>query len=366
MGTKADGMWGEATNSFHRVLNATNAPYRNDTSGPSGAHTSYVKGVNTGRPASKTYKTASELYKAVSELKDKYYSNGGDDWFWGDSSDATDWRVFLQKTLQGREILDEFYDDALAQGKKVDYKKLTNTASRHKLIQDINEGKEAAVKGLLTTTAVPMTVLSGPIGWAGIAGGALGSKLGGDLVQNLSNGTKVGTDGTIYANSSGYTIPSFYYGQIPATMPTGDYYEPVGQVVGGALGGALGGIAGSTVSMPTRATLNTQGAYTQRGRAGRPRTYRSQYRNTNGTFANPTESYAIPQETHGTPRISSDNPGLVGSQQLHAGQFAPRTWRPMSDEFNIYLEATGNNPGYTPSWNATFGFKHGGILKRNI
>ena len=45
----ADGMWGESTNSIHRVLNASDAPYRNDTSGPSGAHASQMMGVNTGR-----------------------------------------------------------------------------------------------------------------------------------------------------------------------------------------------------------------------------------------------------------------------------------------------------------------------------
>lgn len=201
---------------------------------------------------------------------------------------------------------------------------MTNTAARHKLIQDINEGKEATMKGLFTAAAVPMAVLSGPIGWAGVAGGALGSKLGGDLVQNLSSGTKVGADGTIYANSSGYTVPAFYYGQVPATMPTGDYYEPVGQVVGGALGGIAGTSLARTVSIPTRGTLNAGGAYVDTGR-GISRTYRSQYRNANGTFANPAKSYAVPQETPGVPRISSDNPGFVGSQQLHVGQFAPRT-----------------------------------------
>lgn len=51
MGTNEDGMWGESTNSFHRVLNSTNSPYRNDVSGTSGAHTSYIRGVNTRQQA---------------------------------------------------------------------------------------------------------------------------------------------------------------------------------------------------------------------------------------------------------------------------------------------------------------------------
>lgn len=45
-GLTADGMWGEDTNSIHRVLNATNAPYRNDTSGRSGAHRGSEPGRN--------------------------------------------------------------------------------------------------------------------------------------------------------------------------------------------------------------------------------------------------------------------------------------------------------------------------------
>lgn len=84
MGTNADGMWGESTNSFHRVLNATNSPYRDDASGPSGAHAGFVRGVNTGQksPAPrKKWATQNDMYRDIQALKERYYGQGGEDWF---------------------------------------------------------------------------------------------------------------------------------------------------------------------------------------------------------------------------------------------------------------------------------------------
>lgn len=236
----ADGMWGESTNSVHRVLNATDAPYRTDKSGPSGAHKSYMKRVNTGKAATPLFKDQNELYKYIDQLKNKYYSKGGDEWFWGDSEDAQQHRNFLHKTKQGQEILNEFFDDydsrhhqSGSSKPSIDYRKMTNDQGRAVMKRSVAEGIDSTVPYIATLLTLP-TALANPLAAGGaLAGGYLGGKAGKQVGSDLGYGsthteTQTGLMGTAASSA----------------MPGEAYGAQQGELYGTVLGSMLGGLAG--------------------------------------------------------------------------------------------------------------------------
>ena len=234
-------MWGESTNSVHRVLNATDAPYRTDNSGSSGAHKSYMRGVNTGRTATPLFKDQNELYKWVDQLKNKYYSEGGDEWFWGDSEDAQQQRNFLHKTKEGRQILNEFFDDYDSRHRQtgsskppIAYRKLTNDQGEAVMKRSVAEGIDSTVPYIATLLTLP-TALANPTAAAGaLAGGYLGGKAGKQVGSDLGYGTthtetQTGLMGTAASSA----------------MPGENYGAQQGETYGTILGSILGGLAGN-------------------------------------------------------------------------------------------------------------------------
>ena len=235
-----DGMWGESTNSVHRVLNATDAPYRTDNSGSSGAHKSYMKGVNTGKDSTPLFKDQNELYKWIDQLKNKYYSKGGDEWFWGDSEDAQQHRNFLHKTKQGREILNEFFDDYDSKHHQpgsskppIAYRKMTNDQGAAVMKRSVAEGIDSTVPYIATLLTLP-TALANPLATGGaLAGGYFGGKAGKQVGSDLGHGkphteTQTGLMGTAASSA----------------MPGETYGGQQGELYGTILGSILGGLAG--------------------------------------------------------------------------------------------------------------------------
>lgn len=240
-GVDVDGMWGESTNSVHRVLNATDAPYRTDNSGSSGAHKAYMKGVNTGRPSTPLFKDQNELYRWAQQLKDKYYSEGGDEWFWGDSEDAQQQRNFLHKTKEGREILNEFFDDydSRHQSSKppIAYRKLTNDQGEAVMKRSVAEGIDSTVPYIAPLLALP-TALANPAATAGaLAGGYLGGKAGKQVGSDLGYGkTHTETQTGLMGTAASSAMPGEAYG-----AKQGERY---GTIIGSTLGGFAGDYAG--------------------------------------------------------------------------------------------------------------------------
>lgn len=252
------------------------------------------------------YKNPQELYKAIAGLKDRYYSNGGDDWFWSDAPEAKEWRVFLQNTPQGREILNEFYDDAKQQGRNININKLTTEAGQDSYNTGISEAQNKAgrkVIALGSALSLPAAATTSFIPTAlALGGGYLGGAAGRGLSTNLHGG-----------DTTGYDTGSFYYGSVPTAMPSDQYWAPLYETVGSTLGAIAGGALGSRVSLPTRAELNAMGAYQSNGGNS---TFRSQYRNATGQFVNPAKEYADPTDLTGRVRYA---------EGPYKGQFAPKT-----------------------------------------
>ncbi len=240
-GLDEDGMWGESTNSVHRVLNATDAPYRTDNSGSSGAHKKYMQGANTGRQyAPSKIQTDQDLYKAINDLKSKYYSQGGDEWFWGNSEDASQWRNFLHKTKQGQAILDEFFDDYDSRNHQtgsskppIAYRKLTNDQGEAVMKRSVAEGIDSTVPYITAALTLP-TALANPTAAVGaLAGGYLGGKAGKQIGSDLGYGTthtetQTGLMGTAASSA----------------MPGENYGAQQGELYGTITGSILGGLAG--------------------------------------------------------------------------------------------------------------------------
>ena len=240
-----DGMWGEDTNSVHRVLNAVNAPYRKDASGSSGAHAKKGQGVNTGmKYVPSAIKTDQDMYRAINQLSEKVYADGGR-WFWSDAEDATQWRTFLHKTPKGRELLNEFYDAYEAYNPRekgsavppISYRKLTNEQGKAVMKRSVAEGKDKIAPVTFAALSTPLALanpLSTLAGLAGAsAGGAIGRQVGRDLYDDddVYTTTKHGLMGT----PASFVMPA----QARAEQQ-GDMY---GNIIGAMLGSTVGGYA---------------------------------------------------------------------------------------------------------------------------
>jgi peptidoglycan hydrolase-like protein with peptidoglycan-binding domain len=242
-GLKDDGMWGEATNSAHRLLNAVDAPYRNDASGSSGAHTQWMQGVNTGSQYQEpAIKTDQDLYKAINALKTKFYSEGGDSWFWSDDPEASSWRQFLQKTKQGQEILNEFYDNT-TDPSKIGNRYLTNAQKGKRTESQVQARIDRAghtVAKVGGATAALLTGLAAPLATAGaLAGGYAGSRIGADAGETIGrdlyreNETHAETQTGMMGTPRSIVMPAQEYGAQRG--------RAIGEVAGGTVGSLLGG-----------------------------------------------------------------------------------------------------------------------------
>lgn len=228
----ADGMWGENTNSIHRVLNAVNSPYRKDASGPSGAHNKKEQGSNvTYRTVGKPM-TDQELYRSINQLKEKFYSDP--EAFWNNTTDMSQWREFLYKTPQGRAVMEEFYSATPDDVKnRIDPRKLPSYIQQSRFNKNITDGTNAAASTIATKVVPAAVTIMNPVTAAVAAGGAyLGSKTGRTINQGLHAGDQANEIVTDELGNQAVVVhaPENYYGDRGAF---------VGGIVGGTLGGAV-------------------------------------------------------------------------------------------------------------------------------
>ena len=170
-GLKSDGMWGEDTNSIHRVLTYDNSTF----SGPrSGAH----PGKHTFVGEQKKPTTANDQRRYLNEVTTKAYSNP--EWFWSDAEDANAARDYMYKLTNngksvGLDFIKDVYDNYTSPElqKSIAYKKLPTSIQQERYNQGvaeaINEGGKTTAKvgagiagTLLAAEAIPILAEYGP------------------------------------------------------------------------------------------------------------------------------------------------------------------------------------------------------------
>lgn len=341
----SDGMWGEDTNSIHRVLNATNSPYRKDASGRSGAHRGSEPGANTTHFSSKM--SANDLYRSINTLKEQFYADP--EAFWTDNGDMSQWREFLYKTKQGKEILGEFFDatpDDIRQ--RIDPKKLLPEWHQEIFNKHITDGTNAFARrtmDVLPYVAAPLSFASAPLATVmGIAGGLAGSKVGKNVVHDLNSGAKDTTETDTYNGRGGVT------GSV-ITNDNGKIDEAYGELIGSALGGSAGAYMSRYLDLPKMPGTG----FERTSQTGPKRSYRSRTRDVRGRLNSSSES--LPK-VKGDPRArwaAGDPFGNGGKYASYESNIGPGDW------LQGYMEYMGGNPAYKST--VTWGFKKGGKLK---
>lgn len=246
-----DGMWGEDTNSMARLLNAVNAPYRNDSSGSSGAHSGWLGSGKYTNPNIPKFKSKEAFQSAISEVEANAISNP--EWFWGDSEDAAGWRQLLQQKWKNPEeaagmkaILDNIYFSTPREIKnKIDAKKLPQHIQQARMNAGITDatGKVAdfvATKAL-PAIALPLSAVAAPLATVGgLAGGALGSVVGGNTWRNLHEG-----------DNANYEVTDELGNTAIVVRDPDQYYYDQGALVGGTLGGVFGSMVPGAIKYGT-------------------------------------------------------------------------------------------------------------------
>lgn len=166
-------------------------------------------------------------------------------WFWGDDSRASQIREMLYSMPNGAALMDEIYantSDAVKKG--ISTKKLSNNANLNNMVKGMHEGTDKAAKviaGVGTGLAALPAIVASPIATGlAVAGGAAGSRLAGNLNDNLLAG-----------DSKGYSISNGLTADVPAVMLAADYYRPAAQTIGGAVGSIVGAGIGTQAKLPS-------------------------------------------------------------------------------------------------------------------
>ena len=235
---KDDGMWGHNTNSIQKMLD----PSIMDKG-------SYKKSYKTEQGDLYTHNTLKKpssdkgIYTQISELQSRAISNP--EWFWGDSQDARDARAFFYQNWKKPEeatamksIIDNIYSETPREIKnKIDAKKLPQHIQQARMNAGITDatGKVAdfvATKAL-PAMALPLSAAAAPLATVGgLAGGALGSVVGGNTLRNLHEG-----------DNANYEVTDELGNTAAVVRDPDQYYYNQGALVGGALGGVFGSMA---------------------------------------------------------------------------------------------------------------------------
>ena len=161
--------------------------------------------------AKKIYKY-NDYYGYINKIQSKAISNP--EWFWSDSTDATEARQWLHDHNAGA-IIDEIYDNTPENiQKKIPYKKLTTNKAQETFNQGIrdttNEASKYVAGTLAASTALPYAISAFPTIASEVAstakflatpaGKAAASKLVSDMVVSTTAGEIINRE----ARSSGY------------------------------------------------------------------------------------------------------------------------------------------------------------------
>lgn len=254
-GLKDDGMWGEDTNSVHRVLSGGDNTFSGKNSG---AH----PGVHTydGNFANTTYQTSKNVsYSDINNAIEKAIKNP--EWFWGNSEDAKNWRLLFEKgTPDGKgginrgAILEEIWRETPQEVRdKISYSKLPTNLQQQVYVNDINTARNEAAPVVATAAALPV-MASNPVALVGgVAGGYLGSKVGGNLGKNVwqyatdENGNVLTDENgkRFLVNQNNRLVGDLTGFRAPTVIPN---KERQGEIIGGIAGAMLGAGAGEAVS----------------------------------------------------------------------------------------------------------------------
>lgn len=258
-----DGMWGEDTNSVHRVLGAGDTTFNGSRSGAHmGIHTYGQNFVNTPY----TNNTFSTTYGQINDVIEKAIQNP--EWFWGDSEDAKNWRLFFEKgTPDGKggtnygAILEDIWretpDDIKA---SINSKKLSQHLNSAIYNAGIREATNNAAPVVGATLALPVIAgetfagaLAAPLTTVGsLAGSYAGSRIGGNIGERVgrNSGEKVyDKNGNLYGRRNTHDISADVTGDLVATA--GDKSREgraAGSMIGTVVGGGLGSRFGNWLS----------------------------------------------------------------------------------------------------------------------
>lgn len=326
-------MWGHNTNTQMQFVDASTADKG-----------SYKKNWKTEQGNLRTYDVGgkkmkeNDYYRAINNLKEQFYADP--EAFWNADGDTAKWREHLYTTPEGTVIMEEFYGATPDDVKKKLGSRVTNRRMQQdKMDSGIREatGKTAnvavtkvlpAIAGIAAAPAVVMNPLTGLMG---IGGSYIGSAVGRQVGENLSNG-----------DTSAWTSIDSMGNVTSVATPTSKIVVPITEMLGAAAGGYTGYKLGQNVGKP-----NTKGLaeYRRVNNSEQAKTYRSQKRGTTGRFS---KGHLGDTETLNTQLRLND--GTFGNKYIAA-----------SPRYQAYLEGAGGNPSYTV---VPIGMKNGGTFPK--
>ena len=331
-GVKADGMWGKNTNTQKQFVDWETAD--KGTRKPT---------WQTEQGSLRTYDVAgkkmkeNDYYKAINNLKEQFYDNP--EAFWNAGGDTAKWREHLYTTPEGTAIMEEFYgatpDDVKKKlGNKVTNRKMQQAKMNSTITEGTDKVADVAVRKVLPTIALPLSVAAAPLATAtGLAGAAVGGYLGGETWNNL------------HAGDERYNyLTTDDMGNTAVVVRDPEQERRLqGQVFGAAVGGAAAAEGSQYLGKP-----GTRGmaGYRRTNNSAPERTYRSQRRIGGGRF--------------GKKGHLGDGKVLDQQVRLNDGTFGFK-YQPTTPEFQAYLEGAGGNPSYTV---VPIGMKNGGNFPR--
>lgn len=335
-GLKDDGMWGEDTNTIHRVLGAGDTTFNGSRSGMHRGTNTYTSGYRNTSYTPRTKVSMSDLNKAY----ERAITNP--EWFWSDAEDATAWRQLFHQNANGDRgaIIRDIYANTPEEiRQRIDNKKLSNELQGAVYEAGINQARNEAAPAIASVLAAPLAIAN-PIATVGaVAGGYLGGKAGNQIGSDMSR-IVINPDGSRgWKNQSG-TTGDITGAQIATVRPD---RSAQGEALGTAIGSVLGGMAGEGVSnmdfsydpnynasgikleinpgervVSKKGTGNKRGKYTRR-KAGYKPTPPTQ--NPDGTYANSKSAGRYVFENVSSPAteyttLNSVNKSLKGGGRL--------------------------------------------------
>ena len=166
-----DGMWGEDTNSVHRVLGAGDTTFNGSRSGAHQGSTITNNFVNQPYNRTESFDNANDQRKYLNDITSRAYSNP--EWFWSDSDDASAARQYLYNLKNnGQNVGEDFIRDMYYNWTSpelqstIDYKKLpkdisvdrtvtTQRENTNRNAKNVAIGAGALAGTLLGTEAIP-------------------------------------------------------------------------------------------------------------------------------------------------------------------------------------------------------------------
>lgn len=191
IGVAQDGMWGEDTNSVHRVLSLGSRTFTGPNSGAHDGHTyqSNYRNQTYRAPSGTKWKTESDAYRDINSAIEQ--ANANPEWFWSNDESASSWREFFGRINGGEDIMRQIYSDTPDEIRRtIDSKKIpTNIRvdATNEYIRDNTNTVAPYVAGALSAP-IGLEALSVPVkAVTGIVGGIAGSSVG-SAIENLRSG----------------------------------------------------------------------------------------------------------------------------------------------------------------------------------